>query len=138
MNAVQGDSIMDKKPTVRIAQFGDTAALLMTWAHRVDSRDVHAAFKEIDRRLNESGAANYVVVDLRENPNFPLGATVQAAAFGPYRNPLLEEWLIIGSNPVARTISRILSATTRRSNVRWFDSEAEVHDYLTQKISRPG
>jgi hypothetical protein len=80
--------------------------------------------------LNEAPEPIYVFVDLRERPNFPLADTLRGALDGPFRNPNLKEWLVIGSSAMAHTIGRMLSAMTRRHNIKWFDSEEEAVAYL--------
>ena len=132
---------MDELATIRIKEFRDTGAILMEWDHQVDSFDVNQAFREIEALLHEAEEPRFVVVDLLANPNLPMAATVQGAAFGPYRNPHLREWLIIGGNTLARTVARMLAASTRRMNVNWFDTEDEVAEYLQrareQEVQQP-
>ena len=136
---------MRERSTLSVGQFGDTNAIVMRCGHHITIDDVNHAFKEVDTLLYQATEPLYVVLDLRTDPRIPLVATLQAASFGPYRNPRLKEWLIIGSSPVAHTIVRILGATTGRHNVRWFVTEDEVKAYLDVKAactitgaSRPG
>ena len=109
-------------------------AIKMTWQHQVIYNDVRDAFHSINFTLNASTEPMYVVVDITSNPNFPLNATITEAAAGPYRNPKLKEWLIIGSSGLARIIEQILSSLTGRRNVRWFKTEAEVMAYLESQM----
>ena len=99
--------------------------------------DVTDAFKDINHLLNISSEPLFVIVDIRSNPNFPLSATLNGALFGPYRNPVLREWLIIGSNPLAHMIERILSEVTGRKNVRWFTTDADANAYVLQMAAVP-
>lgn len=116
--------------TVDIEDIEGHPAIKMTWQHQVKYYDVRDAFRGIEAKLNTSTQPLYVVVDITRSPNFPLNATVGEAAAGPYRNPNLVEWLIIGSNRGARMIEHLLSSITGRHNVRWFKTEAEVIAYL--------
>lgn len=117
-------------PTVSVEAVSSYNAILMTWQHRVDKSDVVRAFHKINQTLNEAAAPVYVVVDITNNPRFPLRETINSALWGPYRNPKLKAWLIIGSNPTARAIERSLSGVTKRKNVFWFQSFEEVQRYL--------
>jgi hypothetical protein len=116
--------------TVRVEPLEGKNALKMIWQRQVIEQDVREAFQVINTCLNEADGQMWVMVDLLSNPNFPLGATIQGALCGPYRNPKLREWLIIGSNPLARVIARTLAGVTGKSNVRWFDTEADGLAYL--------
>lgn len=120
--------------TVHVEDFGEFPAVKMTWQREVNYPDLSDAFRKIEEKLNNSVQPLYVVVDITRNPNFPLNTTVAEAAAGPYRNPKLVEWLVIGSNLGARMIERLLSSITGRHNVRWFKSEAEVTAYLQNQF----
>lgn len=110
----------------------DHQTILMVWADVVTPLDVKEAFKEVDAILNKAEQEMFVVVDISTNPNFPLSATISGALFGPYRNPKLREWLIVGSNAMAHSIERTLANIARRSNVRWFTTQAEAYAYVEQ------
>jgi hypothetical protein len=122
-----------KIPTVDVQPIEYLPALKMTWQHKVVDKDVIMAFESITAALNNSKKPLYVVVDLLSNPNFPLMVTVQNA-LEPYRHPQLQEWLIVGSNWMAKTIEGTLSKITRHKNVRWFDSEDEALDYMKSVV----
>lgn len=110
----------------------DNRTILMTWANVVTHLDVKEAFKEVDVILNKAEEEMFVVVDISTNPNFPLSATISGALYGPYRNPQLREWLIVGSSVVAHSIERTLVNITGRSNVRWFTTLAEAFAYAEE------
>lgn len=119
--------------SVVVDRLENANAAKMTWQHSVTAKDVRSAFNQLDEMLAESDDDFFVVVNLLSNPNFPLNATVDGALFGPYRNPKLRAWLIVGSNPVARLIERLLAGVTNRRNVLWFDTENEALEYLTER-----
>ena len=114
---------------------GHPAATLW-WAHAVRREDVVTAFRDLNTILNEASEPIYVFVDLRERPNFPLADTLRGALDGPFRNPNLKEWLVIGSSPMAHTIGRMLSSITRRHNIKWFNTEEEAVAYLKTSHSQ--
>lgn len=119
--------------TVELDDFEGFPAIRMVWQREVKYYDLRDAFRRIEEKLNTSTRPLYVVVDITRSPNFPLNATVAEAAAGPYRNPNLVEWLIIGSNRGAHIIEQLLSSITGRHNVRWFKAEADVIDYLQRQ-----
>jgi len=107
----------------------------MVWSHKVNDQDVRNSFKLVNQLLEAANHPIFVAVDISADPNFPIAATLTGALFGPYRNPNLREWLIIGSNSAARFIERTLSGATGRVIVRWFESRAEVDVYVEQAIA---
>jgi len=117
--------------TVNVAHLNEYA-VKMVWASRVNDTDVKQSFKAVDAILTSAGHPMFVVVDITADPNFPISATLTGALFGPYRNPNLREWLIIGSNTAAKFIERTLSAATGRTIVRWFATDAEAAAFITQ------
>lgn len=104
----------------------------MTWSHKVNDKDVRNSFKEVNNLLSAASHPVFITVDISADPNFPIAATLTGALFGPYRNPNLREWLIIGSNTAAQFIERTLSGATGRVIVRWFETQSEVDAYVEQ------
>ena len=104
----------------------------MVWGRNVTDRDVRIAFGRIQSLLDEVGEPRCVLVDLSNMPNMPLAPTLQSALAGPYRHPMLRNWLIIESehNRVAHLLERLLSGATRRRNVYWFTSEQEALAFI--------
>ncbi len=124
---------METLPTVTVEYNDALSSIRMTWQNQVINTDVQNAFEAINTYLQASDKPLYVIVDIRSNPTFPITATLNGALFGPYRSPMLKEWLILGTNPVARIIERTLKSVTGRSNVLWFDADDEVIDYLQKQ-----
>lgn len=110
---------------------------MLWWAQAVHSEDVQTAFRELNSLLDTAESPLYVFVDLRERPNFPLADTLRGALEGPFRHPMLKEWLVIGSNPMAHTIGRILTSITRRNNIKWFNTEEKAIEYLLISSGQP-
>jgi hypothetical protein len=117
--------------TVSVEQLTDTV-IKMTWEQRVTEKDVNEAFQKINELLNQSTKPSFVIVDITAKPDFPVMTTVHSALAGPYNNKLLREWLIVGTNRLARTIEQILGGLTNRRNVRWFTIEADALDYAAK------
>ncbi|MBX3064138.1 MAG: STAS/SEC14 domain-containing protein [Anaerolineae bacterium] len=134
MNSPLPQLSKNDEPTVQIDYLEGYHALKMTWQHNVQTQDVYTAFHKIEMELRKSDQPLYVVVDLLSDPRFPLKATVDGARVS-YRHPRLAEWLIIGSNWLARAIERALASVTNKRNVRWFDSEDAALAYL-EKLKR--
>ncbi len=104
----------------------------MKWEAKVIAKDVRDAFRTIDDLLNRSEQPLYVLVDISSQPNFPISDTIVGALFGPYRNPKLIGWLIVGKTVIATMIERVLSTTTNINNVLWFNTEAEALAYAAR------
>jgi len=107
----------------------NTQVIKMTWQHRVNEIDVGRAFDKINQLLNENDGPRFVLVDISAKPQFPLMTTVHSAVAGPYRNPRLREWLIVGSNRLAHMVEKTLASVTNRRNVVWFNTEADALAY---------
>lgn len=123
---------MTSKSSVSVECLDGIPAIRMNWEKQVNNRDVAEAFEIINNLLNESVHSLYVIVDLQSNPNMPVAATLNGALFGPYRNPRLKKWLIIGASSLGRVVENILSSVTGRHNVQWFDDSDAVFAYLEQ------
>lgn len=119
--------------TVEVTQVVGYPAVRMTWQHMVKIDDLQPAFQQVTKALNVSSERMYVIVDLRSDPNFPIVDTVMGALRGPFRNPNLEEWLVICGNRAARMIGNMLTKATRRENIRWFDTIESAMTYLDTK-----
>ena len=118
------------QPTVDVQPVAGYSALKMTWQHKVRDEDVVIAFRKISDTLANSDNPIYIIVDLLNDPQFPILTTVHEA-ITPYRHAKLEAWLVIGSNWMAKTIEGALAKITRHKNVYWFRSEDDVLAYLT-------
>lgn len=124
-------------PTVTITKIqGHKNALLMSWEHDVNKEDVAPAFDEITEFLNINPDPCYVVVDLLQNPRFPMVETMRRALAGPYDHPKMQAWLVVGSNRLARQIENFLSTVTGKKNVYWFDTVDEAMAHLHEQTGR--
>lgn len=116
--------------SVEVTCLDEYPALKMSWQHKVNKSDLSPAFQKITQCLHQSNQPLYIIVDLSEDPQFPIVDTMMGALRGPFRHPRLAEWLVVGSNRAGKTIGDLLIKTTQRNNIRWFDSEAEALAYL--------
>jgi len=123
---------MSNQPTVYVELLDNAAAIRMVWERYVNSSDVSNAFKAINEILNQSESPLYVVVDIRNDPQFPLSSTLNGALFGPHRHAKLKGWLVLGTNPMARVIEKVLSSVTGIHNIQWFKQPEDVFAYLEQ------
>lgn len=105
-------------------------AAKLWWAHHVNHHDVKPAFEALNQLINESPIPMYVLVDLSQQPDLPVIETIHNALSGPFRNPRLVEWLVVGSSSLAKIIGRSLSTLSFRNNIKWFESEAAALSYL--------
>ena len=120
--------------TVRVEPIESYPALKMVWEHIILEADVAPAFQKIMTALDATNRPLYVIVDLLSNPRFPMMVTVQEA-LPCYRDPMLKEWLIVGSNWMAKAIEGTLARITRHKNVRWFSTEADAIAYLNSVLA---
>ncbi len=107
-------------------------AFLMTWPHIVDKESIRSAFRDIMDGLDTTDKPLYVVVDLRNNPDFPMTETIQGAYWGPFRHYRLAEWLVVSTNVLGRMIGHTLATITRRNNIKWFETMEEAMLYLQE------
>ena len=127
---------MEQQPTVSIKPFEELCAVKMIWQHDVKASDVRTAFKDISRQQPCPDEPYYVLVDIRSDPQFPLAETIVSALAGPFRDPQLVEWVIIGSNQTAKLIEHMLTRIAKRANVVWFDTPDEAEDYVRDALSQ--
>ncbi|MBZ0287419.1 MAG: hypothetical protein K8I30_07380 [Anaerolineae bacterium] len=120
--------------TVSVEPVENYPALKMTWEHTVIEADVAPAFRKIMNALDATNRPIYIIVDLLRNPRFPMMVTVQEA-LPCYRDPMLKEWLIVGSNWMAKAIEGTLARITRHKNVRWFNTAADAMAYLQSVLA---
>ena len=96
-------------------------ALRMVWGERPGARDVRAAFAVIMKYLDGAESPVDIIVDIRTDPSFPLGATL-TGAIAPHTHKNMGCWLVVGGNAVARFIAGTLMAIGRNP-IEWFDTE---------------
>ena len=80
--------------------------------------------------LREADEPQYIVIDVRNNPNIPLVETVNAVLAGPWKHPKFAEWLVIGDNWNVRLVERMLCRIDSEQQVQWFTDDGEVLAYL--------
>ncbi len=105
----------------------------MTWPKYVTPEQVTQAFTEVGQHLSAAQHPMFIVVDIRNNPKFPVPTTLTGALSSAYRSKNLREWLIIGSSTTARFLDRTLATLTGLSLVRWFTDESAVAAYVAQR-----
>ena len=127
-------------PTITVVQDPIKPVITMTWQRRIEKEDVVTAFAQINQWLDDGKRSQWVIVDLRENPIFPMLETITQAMKGPYQNKLFVKWLVVNGNPMAKTIERVLSHTTGIKKVEWFETMDDAIAYLDEannEKSRP-
>lgn len=117
--------------TVTVTPLEGRRALLMHWTKHPQKPDIRAAYQTMTECLGRSETALRIVVDVSCHPHFPIRETVSGAFWGPFRNPALAEWLVVGASGTAYTIGRALIGLSGRDNIRWFDTMDEALGYLS-------
>lgn len=121
-------------PAISVRPMRGYPIIRMEWARKVTEHDVRDAFQQITALLDESTTPLYVLVDITVRPNFPLYTTAVGALQGPHNHPQLAEWLVIGKgNRMGQIISDVISARSKRTNIRWFDDEVQALAYLAEQ-----
>src|SRR5687767_1737208 len=101
---------MESKVTVRVEPVeGYTNAYWLLWERQVKEIDIAPAFHKLTQALDAANGPVYVIVDLRQDPNMPLAATVQETMAGPFRHANMGEWLVIGQNWRAEMIANVIT-----------------------------
>ena len=123
-----------KKRTVTISVVPDYPALKMKMDTKVKSVDMQFAYMDIERQLNNFDQPIYIVVDLTQNDQLPLQATISGALFGPYLNPMIRGWLVVGEHTMGKHVAKQLSFWTGKEHVMWFDTCDECLDYIQDEM----
>ncbi len=105
-------------------------ALRMIWPHQVDSDDVHRAFQELVRILDQSRVDIHVIVDITNSPKFPIQTVITETLTGSHYHSHLGDWLIVGSNRMGRMIGNVLDSMSKRDVIHWFETEDRAIAYL--------
>ena len=108
---------------------------MMRWNKVIRHGDVERAYKTIQKILDQSGTPQFVIVDLTKNPKMPMTETLLGALRGPYAHPMLNQWLVIGQHRGGQIVAQILSQTTRKRHVVWFNSVDKAERHLEEAIS---
>ena len=128
---------MSYEKTVWAERIEELDAIKMVWGKRIDVEEMRKAFSDVVAYLNRADAPQCVIVDVSSNPRFPIIDTVIHCLAGPFKHPMLNEWLVIGGNDGARTIGNMLMRVSGRANIKWFDDEAAFTAYcVEQKAER--
>ena len=116
----------DRQPTVRLSRMDGHNALWLTYDHEVKSEDVRAAMADLNSILDRLEKPIHVIVDLRSDPNVPLGAAVDGVLSGPLRHAMMGKWILIGSNWRIDMISTAVRKVQPDPNSHWCDTEEEA------------
>jgi hypothetical protein len=129
---------MEQKRTVRVERVeGHPKALCLRWEQRIVESDIHPAFHEMTKFLDEAGQPVHVIVDLRADPNLPLSTTIFETLRGPFSHHNMGQWLVIAENARAKVIANIISKVGIRDSIHWFNTEDEALEHLTQIEAKP-
>jgi hypothetical protein len=125
---MHGGIIMELQPQL--------SAIKLVWNSAVTEQGVREGFNRVQAQLTESESPQYIIMDISTNPQFPLKETTAAALFGPYRHPMLLEWLIIGDSEQWHFVEHMLHRATNERKMRWFDTLEAVETYIHNQFVR--
>ena len=123
-----------EESTVSVEPLEEYNALRMIWGERPNNRDVRAAFADIIHYLDGAEGRVDIIVDIRTDPLFPLGATL-TGAIAPHSHRMMGTWLVVGGNTVAKFIGATLTSIGR-NHIEWFDSEEAAIEYILMTRAR--
>lgn len=103
-------------------------ALRMHWEKAPIVPDINQAFDSIFRKLDTSEQKVFILVDITNNPRFPIAVTLSRASQA-HRHPNMGDWLVIGTNTMAKFIGTTISSMSS-SKVIWFDNEQAALQHL--------
>ena len=116
--------------TVRAYRFAERPnTLMLAWSEDVNIIDIRPAFQELMGFLKEADTPQWVIVDISHNRSMPVAPTISQAIVA-YRHKMLREWLVVGENSLARSVSQVLVKLTQRNNVHWFESIAAALTHI--------
>lgn len=121
--------------TVSVRQIVNFPALLMAWDAHVIPNDVSLAYQQITTELDQSETPKYIIVDLTHNPNMPLSETLQGVLSGPHKHPMLKQWLVIGDHSVGHMVANVLTITTGKGKIAWFDTLENAYDHIKTEVN---
>lgn len=126
-------SVEENMSRVYVEPFNHTdQGLKFVWEGSPTVQDTRDAFQQINLFLDHSTGTVHLVVDIRNAKQFPLGATIsRASSISLHKN--MGNWLVIGSNPMAKVISRTM-ATFGKTNIIWFDTEEQAMAHLNELL----
>ena len=112
------------------------SAIKLVWDSAITEQGVREGFSRVQAQLSESEAPQYIIMDVSTNPQFPLKETTAAALFGPYRHPMLREWLIVGECKQWHFVEQMLYRATNERKMRWFDTLDTAETYIRNQFVR--
>lgn len=120
----------DQASSVSVEPLLGYPALMMTFEHQVQEKDLVAAFEDVVAAFEAADRKLFLVLDLTKKPQLDVLEVVTAAT-PAFRHPGSAKWLMIGDSGLGHVIeSKLITLTRRQSAVNWFETEAEAFDYL--------
>lgn len=117
--------------TVSLRQLEGRHVVETVWSQNINPDDVRNAMRTINALLDKTTLPLHVIIDIRQNPDFPLWATIKETMFGPFRHPNMGYWLVLGSNKTAKFIAYVLTEVSNRASIVWFEDEASLWEYVS-------
>lgn len=118
--------------SVTVEQIADAPVVWTNWLDTVRSQDIEQAYHAVMDVVNRSNERVYVVVDLSHEPRIPMRDLLNGALAGPYTDPKVAKWLVIGQDDRSRSMANTLFFVTGQHKVQWFENESAAFDYLQQ------
>lgn len=118
---------------VSLEHYHGVVHLRVTWTGSVDGTAINTTFRDLQSYLDAARNPLPIVFDMSQCTRFSAPDALRGALFGPFRHPLVDEWLIIGADALARNVGRVLTNVTGIDNIRWFFTHEQAYTHLLAK-----
>lgn len=122
-------------PKIIVSPLDDLPAIALLMTGKVNGFDLQEALIDVLIRLEHTQQPLYIIFNMNSaSHEVPLSEFVREALRGPYKHPMLAEWLMIGGSMSMSMAMITLTKITQRENYRWFDSHEEALAYIRTQL----
>lgn len=130
------ETAMMHETTITVKQEATLPVIRMHWHRMINIGDVQVAFRLVRDMLDRADGVTHVVIDMMDNPRFPLLTTLNCLISGPFHHAQMGEWLILGSSSQARLFAKTLGDMKANATIRYFATEAQVTAHM-EHLAQP-
>lgn len=118
---------------VSLEHYHGVVHLRVTWTGNVDGTAINTTFRDLQAYLDAARNPLPILFDMSQCTRFSAPDALRGALFGPFRHPMLDEWLVISADALARNVGRVLMNVTGINNIRWFFTHEQAYTHLLTK-----
>ena len=108
----------------------NSPVILMDWAKTNNTQDIQSAYHDVMEVVNHSNDDVYLMLDMSANSDVSIRDLLNGALNGPYTDPRVAKWLVIGKGETSRSLANTLFFITGEHKVVWFEDQDGAYDYL--------